>query len=160
MRDIERERGRDTGRGRSRLHAGSPMWDSIPGLQNHALGRRQALNHWATEGFPLYTILLKHLVWKYPDLGFSTLHLIGVYLLKIKGIGSWKSLRLVGANRTSPMLPPLSPSTWEYTHQRYRSSSMLWKPAVVLLSIRLSGSTLFLLFLGETRVMHYCSVAV
>ena len=27
-----RERGRDTGRGRSRLHAGSPTWDSILGL--------------------------------------------------------------------------------------------------------------------------------
>ena len=34
----EKERQRDTGRGRSRLHAGSPMWDSIPGLQDHALG--------------------------------------------------------------------------------------------------------------------------
>ena len=32
------ERGRDTGRGRSRLHAGSPTWDLIPGLQDHALG--------------------------------------------------------------------------------------------------------------------------
>ena len=31
------ERGRGTGRGRSRLHAGSPTWDSIPGLQDHAL---------------------------------------------------------------------------------------------------------------------------
>ena len=34
MRDTdcerERERGRDTGRGGSRLHAGSPMWNSIP----------------------------------------------------------------------------------------------------------------------------------
>ena len=29
---TERERGRDLGRGRSRLRAGSPMWDSIPGL--------------------------------------------------------------------------------------------------------------------------------
>ena len=29
MRDTEK--GRDTGRRRSRLHAGSPMWDSIPG---------------------------------------------------------------------------------------------------------------------------------
>ena len=38
MRDIEREGGRDTGRERSRLHAGSPMRDSIPGLQDHALG--------------------------------------------------------------------------------------------------------------------------
>ena len=36
-RERERERGRDTGRERSRLHAGSPMWDSIPGLQNRAL---------------------------------------------------------------------------------------------------------------------------
>ena len=44
MRDTHRERGRDTGRGRSRLHAGSPMWDLIPGLQDHALGRRQMLN--------------------------------------------------------------------------------------------------------------------
>ena len=40
----ERQKGRDTGRGRSRLHAGNPTWDSIPGLQDHALGQRQALN--------------------------------------------------------------------------------------------------------------------
>ena len=36
MRDTGREReSRDTGRGRSRLHVGSPMWDLIPGLQDH-----------------------------------------------------------------------------------------------------------------------------
>ena len=42
----ERQRwgSRDIGRERSRLHAGSPMWDSIPGLQDHALSRRQAPN--------------------------------------------------------------------------------------------------------------------
>ena len=43
----ERERdvgGRDTDRGRSRLHAGSPKWDSIPGPQGHALGWRQVPN--------------------------------------------------------------------------------------------------------------------
>ena len=34
----ERERGKDTGRGRSRPHAGSLMWDSILGLQDHTLG--------------------------------------------------------------------------------------------------------------------------
>ena len=45
MRDRERERGRDIGKGRGRLQAGSPMWDSIPGLQDHAPGQRQVLNH-------------------------------------------------------------------------------------------------------------------
>ena len=34
MRDTEKERGR----GRSRLHAGSLMWDSIQGLPDQALG--------------------------------------------------------------------------------------------------------------------------
>ena len=34
MRDTQR----DTGRGRSRLHAGSPTWDLIPSLQDQALG--------------------------------------------------------------------------------------------------------------------------
>ena len=37
----DRERGRDTGRGRSRLLAGSPTWDSILGSRGHALGRGQ-----------------------------------------------------------------------------------------------------------------------
>ena len=59
MRDTqrERERGRDTGRGRSRLHAGSPTQDSIPGPQGHTLGRRQALNCWATQGSPVSFLL-------------------------------------------------------------------------------------------------------
>ena len=38
MIDMERERGRHTGGGRSRLHAGSPTWDSNLGLQDQALG--------------------------------------------------------------------------------------------------------------------------
>lgn len=50
--EKHRERGRDTGIGRSRLHAGSSMQDSIPGPQDHTLGRRQGLNHWATQGSP------------------------------------------------------------------------------------------------------------
>ena len=43
-RDRESERGRATGRRRSRPHAGSPMWDSIPGFQDYVPGQRQALN--------------------------------------------------------------------------------------------------------------------
>ena len=67
MRD--RERGRDMRRGRSRLHAGSLKWDSIPGLQDHALGRRQALNHLSHPGIPLLTnstlcVFLKFSGWK------------------------------------------------------------------------------------------------
>ena len=38
MRERERGRGRDTGRGRSRLHPKNPMRDSIPELQDQALG--------------------------------------------------------------------------------------------------------------------------
>ena len=49
-----RETETDTGRGRSRLHAGSLTWDSIPELQDHTLGRRQALNCWATQGSPRF----------------------------------------------------------------------------------------------------------
>ena len=53
MRDTEKVTGRDTDRdtdrGRSRLHAGSPMWDLIPGPQDHALGRRHAPNPWASQ---------------------------------------------------------------------------------------------------------------
>ena len=47
MRDTHREteRGRDTGRGRSRLPVGSPMWDSVPGPWDHTLNRRQMFNH-------------------------------------------------------------------------------------------------------------------
>ena len=37
MRDTDRERGRDTDQGRSRLHAGHPTWDSILGIQDHAM---------------------------------------------------------------------------------------------------------------------------
>ena len=46
-------RGRDTGRERNRLHAGSLMWVLIPGL----LSWRQALNCWATQGSPSSSVL-------------------------------------------------------------------------------------------------------
>ena len=51
-------RGRDPGRGRSRLHAGSPMWDLIPGPWGLSLSRRQALNHWAPPGAPPLLLLM------------------------------------------------------------------------------------------------------
>ena len=52
--DSHRERERDRQRLRQRekqaLCTGSPMWDSIPGLQDRALGQRQAPNCCATQG--------------------------------------------------------------------------------------------------------------
>ena len=47
--ETQKERGRDTGRGKSRLNAGSPTWDSNPRLRDHDLIQRQMLNHWATQ---------------------------------------------------------------------------------------------------------------
>ena len=41
----ERERGRDIGRGRSRLPAGIPVQDSIPGPRDQDLSQSQMLNH-------------------------------------------------------------------------------------------------------------------
>ena len=41
MKDTQRQRHRQR---ESRLHAGSPMWDSIPGLWDHALALRQVPN--------------------------------------------------------------------------------------------------------------------
>ena len=43
MRDTEREA--EAQRGRSGLHTGSPMRDSIPGPQDHTLSLRETLNH-------------------------------------------------------------------------------------------------------------------
>ena len=44
MRDTERERGRDTGRGRSRLHAGSPDVGLDPGSPGSDPGLKAAPN--------------------------------------------------------------------------------------------------------------------
>ena len=33
------------------------MWDSILGLQDHALGQRQMLNHWATQASLIYFLI-------------------------------------------------------------------------------------------------------
>lgn len=57
--ETHTERGRDIVRGRSRLPAGSPTWDLIPGSWDHALSRRQMLNYWATQASHIYTYVYK-----------------------------------------------------------------------------------------------------
>ena len=49
-RERERERQRHRQREKQAPCTGSPMWDSISGLQDRALGQRQVLNHCATQG--------------------------------------------------------------------------------------------------------------
>ena len=51
---------RDTGRGRSRLHAGSPMRDLIQGLQDQALGQRRCYSA-ETPGLPSKQFFIKSL---------------------------------------------------------------------------------------------------
>ena len=46
---IDTEKGRDTGRSRSRLPTGSPIGDSIPGPRDHNPSQRKTLNHGATQ---------------------------------------------------------------------------------------------------------------
>ena len=49
---IVTHRGRERERQRHKQApcTGSPTWDSIPGLQDRALGQRQAPNHCTTQG--------------------------------------------------------------------------------------------------------------
>ena len=49
-RERERERQRHRQREKQAPCTGSPTWDLIPGLQDRALGQRQAPNHCATQG--------------------------------------------------------------------------------------------------------------
>ena len=49
-RERERERQRHRQREKQAPCTGSLMWDSIPGLQDRALGQRQAPNRCATQG--------------------------------------------------------------------------------------------------------------
>ena len=50
QRERERERQRHRQREKQAPCTGSPMWDSISGLQDRALGQRQAPNCCATQG--------------------------------------------------------------------------------------------------------------
>ena len=54
----ERERQRHRQREKQAPYTGSPMWDSIPGLQDRTLGQRQALNRCATQGSLLPVLIL------------------------------------------------------------------------------------------------------
>ena len=54
----ERERQRHRQREKQAPCSGSPTWDSILGLQDRALGQRQALNRCATQGSQFFEFLI------------------------------------------------------------------------------------------------------
>ena len=79
-RERERERQRHRQREKQAPCTRSLMWDSIPGLQDHALGQRQAPNRCATQGSLI--ILLNCISWIMYELGiFSFAYLSFAYLL-------------------------------------------------------------------------------
>ena len=51
---MQREKGRDTGRGRSRLHGGSPTWDSIHGAPGTHPGPKAGIKPLSHPGIPEY----------------------------------------------------------------------------------------------------------
>ncbi|CAK7306637.1 hypothetical protein VULLAG_LOCUS12691 [Vulpes lagopus] len=56
----EREKQRHSQREKQAPCTGSPTWDSIPGLQDRALGQRQAPNRCATQGSRDFIIYCRH----------------------------------------------------------------------------------------------------
>ena len=58
-RERERERQRHRQREKQAPCTGSPTWDSIPGLQDRALGQRQTPNRCATQGSHTHEVLRK-----------------------------------------------------------------------------------------------------
>ena len=60
--ERERERQRHRQREKQAPCSGSLMWDSIPGLQDRALGQRQAPNRCATQGSPYGKLLGKDVI--------------------------------------------------------------------------------------------------
>ena len=56
MRDTEREA--DTGRRKSRLHVGSPMWDSILGPCDHTLSQSKDTQPLSHPGIPIVLLMI------------------------------------------------------------------------------------------------------
>ena len=56
-RERERERQRHRQREKQAPCTGSPTWDSIPGLQDHALGQRQAAKPLRHPGIPEFVLV-------------------------------------------------------------------------------------------------------
>ena len=81
-RERERERQRCRRREKQAPCTGSPTWDSIPGLQDRALGQRQAPNRCATQGslFLLFKLRFNLKMLKIELPHDPAIALLGIYL--------------------------------------------------------------------------------
>ena len=125
------ERSRDIDRGRNRLPAGSPMWDSIPGPWDHTLSQRQMLNCWVTQvsQFSIHFMKEPHLyhgtgmapLKELMSLGARTIH----YLCQESGVTPLKTQTHQGTS-----LPFLCSSSMAHQWSVFREQEpcMAWLP--------------------------------
>ena len=92
----ERERQRHRQREKQAPCTGNPMWDLIPGLQDRALGHRQAQNRCATQGshdsiifdsFRLFSIRIDSII--FDSIIFNSIRLFSIQFYSI-GIPGWR----------------------------------------------------------------------
>ena len=140
MRDTERERGRDTGRGRSRLPAGRLMWDSIPDprISTWAEDRRSTAEPSRHPSPALFKntvlIILMHLLWLNLQTCFlvwgcfAIIMTVVVILCKkvVRKVQDWVKWTLIFMP-TLPALPPVFVS-WLSVLQPHLSSYMYPAP--------------------------------
>ena len=123
MRDTYR--GRDTDTERSRLPAGSPMWDSIVGLDPGTWGSALSLRHSTTEPprCPLRTNFMKEHHWWYMDL-----------LKVIKTLKEWPSIHTQDEQNTLSPAPEtrrvkdkhVLPHSWVHLQRPNMPQFTLW----------------------------------
>ena len=111
--ERQRERGRQRHRGRSRLHAGSPMRDSILGSQDHTLSWKQRLNHWVTQVSLIMPVLIQMSLNVSIQHYWNTLScVLNIWLLELylNSFDLWKHpFHMVQANILSATLEPEIP---------------------------------------------------
>ena len=90
------ERQRERGRGRSRLHAGGPTWDSIPGLQDHALGVKAGVKPLSHTGIPSSTNSVTCVAfWWFSSLIYKIEIMSHKIIIRIMNVNIWNTYQIL-----------------------------------------------------------------
>ena len=148
MRDTQRERQRHRHR-RRRLHEGSLIWDLIPGLQDHTLGRRQAPNCWATQGSPLIGLQIR------TDLSISFVTNLNISIFQGVHHQSFKFLKPLQA--FMPTIYPLHKSNINFQVSLLPSASIFpdYTSTLTLLAVFNIFSIIFWIGLQSSFFSHW-----